>query len=250
MNNIKAFIKGERAALKSELHTLEYILWWVLRFLMLAALIYHAVNEPDGIRSFLLTLNLTASFTIPLMRLLLVPKRIFGRIPFRCQSWLNLFIFFASFLSHGLLFNANVQSWDKALHFMSGFCLLLIGNEIIGLLLRRGDRISPFLRAFCGAGTSFMAIVAWEIYEFIVDYNWEGSNNLAYNISPDRDPLFVWLFGGPSVNFDAGLASLFDTMTDMLCAGTGTVYAAVFLCIYLERAEIKEITYTGTQYKY
>ena len=245
MNKIKGFIKNEISCLKKEISIFEYIFWWLLRIAMAAALAYRYNEDSDSLVVLLLELNLLATFTVPLIRLLLFPKAFFARLPFRCQTWLNLLITFASFMSHGLNFNHDITSWDKILHTMAGFFLVLIGNEIVEPLLRKGDRASKGFRILTATGFSFFAMVAWEIYEFIVDYNWFESSNMAYGIDPDRDPFFIWLFGGRSANFEAGFAALFDTVIDMLCAVAGTIAAIIFLAVYLRIKEKRNGTYTA-----
>lgn len=225
--------------MKKELNIFEYIFWWILRFSMVAALIYRNNEEPGSMVVLMLSLNLLATFAVPIMRLLLFPKAFFGKLPFRCQTWLNLLIVFASFLSHGFNFNHDVTSWDKILHTMAGFFLLLIGNEIAEPLMRKGDRASNGFKILTATGFSFFAIVAWEIYEFIVDYNWPGSINMAYNLDPDRDPFILMLFGGRSANFEAGFSAVFDTVIDMLCAVAGAIPAIIFLYFYLKAKDKK-----------
>ena len=237
LNRIKNFIVGEISAMKKELNIFEYIFWWMLRVAMVVVLVIQYKDDPTNIKTLLLSLNLLATFAVPLIRLLLFPKAFFGKLPFHCQTWLNLLIVFASFLSHGLDFNHDVTSWDKILHVMMGSVVLLIGNEIVEPLMKKGDKASKGFRILTATGFSFFAIVAWEIYEFIVDYNWYESANMAYNIDPDRDPFFLWLFGGPSANFDTGFAAVFDTVIDMLCAAIGTIPAIIFLYFYLKKRE-------------
>lgn len=237
LNKIKIFITGEISSMKKELNIFEYIFWWLLRIAMAVVLVIQYKDDPTDIKTLMLSLNLLATFTVPLIRLLLFPKAFFGKLPFRCQTWLNLLIVFASFLSHGLNFNHDVTSWDKILHTMAGFFLLLIGNEIAEPLMRKGDKASKGFRILTATGFSFFAIVAWEIYEFIVDYNWYESANMAYNIDPDRDPFFLMLFGGRSANFESGFAAVFDTVIDMLCAVVGAIPAIIFLYFYLKKRE-------------
>lgn len=239
MNKLKTFFKKEITSLKSEITIYEYIFWWILRICQAGALIYHITVDPSNLDVLLLALNLLATFTVVLVRVLLFPKSFFGRLPYRCQTWLNLLIVFASFLSHGLDFNHTVQSWDKILHVMAGFFLLLIGNEIVEPLIRKTDRVSNGFRILTATGFSFFSIVAWEVYEFIVDYNWPGSINMAYNLDPDRDPFILMLFGGRSANFETGFAAVFDTVIDMLCAVVGAIPAIIFLYFYLKAKDKK-----------
>ena len=241
LNKIKCFIKNEMQTLKSTVSKTEYILWWVLRIAMVAAIIYKQIDNGPGfsLTVLILGVNLLATFTVTLIRLLLFPKKIVCRLPFTAQRWINIIVFVAAFLGHTFEFNNDITSWDKAMHFMSGAIVLLLGNELTEIFIRKQDRVSNGLRILNATGFSFFGIVVWEVYEFILDYNWPDSTNMAYNCNPDRDPFFVWLYGGPSVNFDNGLASVFDTLTDMICAIAGIIPAVIFLYFYLKRKEKK-----------
>ena len=245
LNKLKSFFKSEYHALRDGITVAEYIFWWLLRFGMIGCLIYRYKEDPGSMTVLMLILNTVATFAVTLMRFLLFPKAFFGKLPYRCQTWLNLLIVFASFLSHGFGFNHSVTSWDKILHFMAGFFLLLIGNEIAEPLIRKNDRVSNSFRILTATGFSFFAIVAWEIYEFIVDYNWPGSINMAYNLDPDRDPFILMLFGGRSANFESGFAAVFDTVIDMLCAVVGAIPAIIFMIFYLRAREKKSGTYVA-----
>ncbi len=246
MNKIKGFFKNETACLKKEISVFEYIFWWLLRIGQTVMLIYrYKLNGPGSVTVLIMTLNLIATFAVPLVRILLFPKRVFSKVPFRCQSWINFIIVFASFLGHGFNLSYSVTSWDKFLHVMMGSVAILIGNELITPFLRKGDKISPLLRTLNATGFSFMAIVLWEVYEFFVDYYWPESGNMAYRMPENdpsvQDPFFVRLYGGPSVNFEAGFASLFDTLTDMICAVAGIIPVVFILYFLLKRKENKAL---------
>ena len=241
LNKLKDFIKSEAACLKKEVPLFEYILWWVLRIAMVAAIIYKQNQNGPGfsITVLILGLNLLATFTVTLIRLLLFPKRVVCRLPFTTQRWINVIVFFAAFLGHTFDLINEVTSWDKLMHFMSGAVVLLLGSELADLFIREKDKVSNSVRILTATGFSFFAMVLWEVYEFIVDYNWPESTNMAYNCNPDRDPFFVWLLGGPSANFEAGFSSVFDTVIDMLCAVAGAIPAIIFLCFYLKAKDKK-----------
>ena len=245
LNKITAFIKNEISSMKKELHIAEYIFWWVLRVGQAIMLAYrYKLHGPSSVTVLIMTLNLIATFAIPLIRIILPFKKVVTKVPFRVQSWINFIIFFASFLGHGFNFSYSVTSWDKILHVMMGVVAFFIGNELIGPFLRKGDRISPLLRTLHATSFSYMTMVLWEIYEFIIDYNWPESGNMAYRMPENdptvQDPFFVWLYGGPSSNFEAGLASLFDTLTDMICAAFGIIPCMVILYLILRGKDKKE----------
>lgn len=194
-------------------------------------------KRPVNTNVLLLALNLLATFTVPLVRLLLFPKKLFTRLSFHTQTWLDIMIFFGSFLAQGLEWNHTVTSWDKILHLMAGAVIVFIGNGISGMFLNEGDRVSPLFRTYSSVGFSYIAIVIWEVFEFFVDYYWPLSSNQAYNIKPDRDPFFFVIFGMGAQNENQW--AVFDTCVDMFVAVVGSVPAAVALFVYLNNKRKK-----------
>ncbi len=237
MEGVKNFIKGEMGDLKGELSVPEYIMWWLLRAVQVFALVRLFMRDPTNNNVVLLSLNLLATFTVPLVRLLLFPKRIFKKLTFHCQSWLNIMIFFGSFLGQGMEWNHDVTSWDKVLHLIAGAVIVFIGDGIAGMFLDKGDRVSPLFRTYASVGFSFIAIVVWEVFEFFADYYIVDSSNQAYGISPDRDAWFYTIFGYGVQNENQW--RVFDTNVDMLCAVVGCIPAAVALWWWHKRKERK-----------
>ena len=233
MNTVKNFLKSEFSELKKELSTFEYISWWILRAIMAFALVRLFINDRTNQNVLLLALNLLASFTVPLVRLLLFPKWLYKRLSFHTQTWLNVMIFFGSFLGQGMGWNHEVTSYDKILHLLAGAVIVFIGNGISGMFLGDGDKVSPLFRTYSAVGFSYIAIVLWEVFEFFVDYYWPLSSNQAYNISPERDPFFFVIFGQGAQNENQW--AVFDTNVDMACAMVGAIPAAVALFIWLKR---------------
>ena len=238
MNKVTDFIKNEIKALKKELTIIEYISWWIIRLLQIGILLKLIITDPENGNILLLSLNFVATFTVPLVRLLLFPKWLFTRLSFRTQTWLNVMIFFGSFLAQGLGWNSSVTSWDKILHFMAGAVIVFIGNGVSGMFLDKDDRVSPLFRTYASVGFSYIAIVIWEVFEFFVDYYWPLSSNQAYNIKPDRDPFFFMIFGQGAQNENQW--AVFDTNVDMFCAVIGVIPAAIALFIWLSKKEKKE----------
>ncbi len=244
MNRIKSFFSGEIASLKSSVGKIEYISWWVLRIIMAIALIvkYKELGPGFSMTVLQLGLNLLATFTITLVRLILIPKKIVCKLPFRCQTYLNVLIFFASFCGHGLNYIHDVMSWDKIMHLITGLLFVFIGNELLNMFSRPDDKMSPLLQTFTAFGFSNIAIVVWELFEFFVDYYWPQSNNQAYNVNPDRDPWFQAIFGLGAQNENQW--AVFDTCVDMLCAFLTSILGAVILLMILYRKEKKQIPIT------
>ena len=243
METIKKFFKDEFTTFKTTVGKFEYLTWWILRILQTGALIHLIKTNPDDGNVLLLSLNLLATFTVPLAKIILFPKSLLKKLPYRAQTWLNVMIFFGSFLAQGLRWNHEMPSWDKILHVMAGFVILFIGNELIEMFLRDGDRISPLFRVFTATGFSYIAIAIWEVFEFFVDFYWPESNNQAYNINPDRDPWFFTIFGMGAQNENQW--AVFDTNVDMLCAIVGALPAIIILLVYLSRKEKKNKALTA-----
>lgn len=237
MKTIKSFVKGEIDALKSKVGTIEYLLWWVLRIMQTVVLIKLIKSDPEDTNVLLLTVNLAATFLFVILRTLFAPIPIIKRLSYKGQTWLNVMVFFGSFLAQGLRWNHEITSWDKVLHLLAGGFIVLVGNEFIEIFIRKNDRISPLFRTFTAVGFSYMAIALWEVFEFFVDYYWPESCNQAYNISPERDAWFFTIFGMGAQNENQW--AVFDTSVDMTCAVIGAIPAAIALLIYLTRKEKK-----------
>ena len=102
MKRVTEFLKSEFAELRKKVSAFEYALWWILRALQLFVLIRLIINDRTNTNVLLLALNLLATFTIPLVRLLLFPKRVFTRLSFHTQTWLDVMISSAHFLLRDL----------------------------------------------------------------------------------------------------------------------------------------------------
>lgn len=239
MESLKSFLKSEISALRAEVSGFEYALWWIIRAIQSFVLVKMIVTDITNNNILLLSLNLLATFTVPLVRLLLFPKRIFTRLSFHSQTWLNVMIFFGSFLAQGLGWNHTVTSWDKLLHLMAGAVIVFIGDGVAGMFIGENDRVSPLFRTYAATGFSYIAIVIWEVFEFFVDFYWAGSTNQAYNISPERDKFFFMIFGQGAQNENQW--AVFDTCVDMFCAVVGSIPAIIALYFWLKRKQQKDI---------
>ena len=240
MSKIKTFLNSEIQSLKSSVGKLEYLSWWLLRIMMIVAIFvkYKELGPEFSMTVLNLVLNTLSCFAITLMRLILIPKKYISRIPYRCQTWLNILVFFASFLGHAFNFIHDAMSWDKLMHLLTGLLFVFIGNELVNVFIRPDDKMSPLLRTFTAFGFSNIAIVAWEIFEFFVDYYWPQSNNQAYNVTPERDPWFQAIFGMGAQNENQW--AVFDTCVDMTCAFVTSILGAVVLIVWLYKKEKKQ----------
>lgn len=238
MDKIKSFFLGEIKALKTDLNIVEYIGWWLLRFFMVGVIIYMKINDPENINILLVLMNLVLTFTVPLLRIVLFPKKLICRLSFRTQTILNSIITLGSLCGQGLSFNHKISNWDKFLHLLAGAVVVFIGNEIIKIFLNDEHKVPVLLKSFAAAGFSYAAVVIWELVEFFADYYWAGSCNQAYNITPDPDMLFFRIFGLGAQN--EGQLAVFDTNIDMLLAFIGNILASIALAVYLHKKEQKK----------
>lgn len=238
MNKIKKFLSNEIKTRKAELSIYEYLSWWLVRALLAGALINLIVNHPGNMNILMVSLNILASFAVPLVRIIFSPIRFIRKMPFRTQTILNIIIFFGSFFGQGLDFYAKHPGWDKFLHFLAGGVVVFIGNELIKMFIRKNDRVSPLLRSVASSGVSSVVIIAWELFEFIVDFYWPGSANQAYDVIPNPDMIFYKIFGFGAQN--EGQAAVIDTDIDMLYALFANALATIALAFILRRAERKK----------
>ncbi len=239
MTKIKKFFSEEKVTLKTELTKTEYMCWWLLRVMLVFGLCFKAKEAGSfDMAALIIALNLLASFTVTLVRIVFSPIRVIRRLPFRTQSWLDVIIFFGSFLGQAMNLNWKITSYDKILHVMAGFLAVFIGYELISMFIAQTDKVSVGIRTFSAAGFSYIAMVVWEVFEFFVDFYWPASNNQAYNISPDRDPFFFAIFGQGAQNENQW--AVFDTNVDMLCAIVGSLPAIILLAVILKKRENKK----------
>lgn len=250
MTKIKTFISNEWKTFRTEIPTIEYIIWWLMRIALIVVLINIAIEDIGDIRVLQISGNLLATFAVPLLRTIFnSPKSIFRKLPFRCQSWINVTAFMASFFGQGLDWYHEITSWDKFIHFVTGGTVVLIGNELVTMMMKKDDKISATNRTFSAMGFSFFAMVIWELIEFFFDYFIVSSALQRYDPSDIEDcanNLFTKIFG-QSVNegrIEDGIVinhwPVFDTNMDLFYATVCCFIVGVGLYIFYKKKEKKE----------
>ncbi|MBR5427089.1 MAG: hypothetical protein IK118_01965 [Clostridia bacterium] len=199
---------------QTELSVREYLLWWGLRGLMIWAALQKRRQDPSDFSAVLLIVNLTVTFLLPLIRLVFLRTPFFGRLPLRLQSYIDVFVFFGSFLNHGCEINGIVDNYDKYLHMLMGGLCVRIGYLLIRST-RRSDRLSPGVCAAASGGFSCVVSVVWEIFEFFADYFRQNSMNQNWEYRLKKQYLFVRIFGFGAGN--PGQGAVVDTNLDILC---------------------------------
>lgn len=256
MRTFKEIRTSEHLARKEGITDFEYAVWWLMRISMVVAFAMvfkqYVIDKGEfSIRIAQIAFNLMLTFVIPFIRMLLAwVGDLHKKLTFRCQTWLNVTIFLASFFGQGLDFYHLYTEWDKVIHFVTGGTVVLIGNEIITMTMRKNDVASPLTRTAASMGFSCFAIVIWELIEFFFDYFWYESELQRYGPGAEDDctgGLFAKIFGESAnngvLNEDGEMLyqwPLFDTNMDMFFAFVSCVIAGTCLFFYLSKKEKKK----------
>lgn len=229
LNYYKELPKNEWNEMRKRVSIPEYILWWVVRVLMIYATACAFLKWREDSTQFMnflqVAANLAVTFLATLLRVIF-PKQIFlGRVPYAAQKYGMIIVFFGSFIGHHFG-QCGVRGYDSFLHILSGFLLVFVCYEIV-LTMQHGDKpVSGFIASVLGFGMNCFAIIVWEIFEFIVDYI-TGSTLQDYLFTqPPEDFLFFRLFGTPA---DMAQMPVLDTMLDMILALVSSIPAAAVL---------------------
>lgn len=239
---------------KNEISLPEYIIWWVMRAMMIVALISMIFWKRSFMTCFLVGANLTAMFSVPIFSALVPTKLFLGRIPFRVQTFVDFIVITGSFFGHFINLNRFEGVFDKILHVVSGFVVVFIGYEIMKVI-EPEKKLSKKQAAFGGFMFSYFVMVIWEIFEFFSDFIL-NSNNQGFNSrfceSVYTDGYFFFkIFGRGNAGIDQ--LPVMDTMLDLIAATIGSIIALAILMIFVrekkeerntiaEESEKEEIT--------
>ncbi len=232
-NYYKNLPKNEIGQLRKEISLPEYIFWWIIRGAMIYALYSH-LHNPDvlTINKLAVAGNLLATFTVFLGRIVF-PKFFFlGRLPYTLQRYISLTVFFGCFFGQYLGLNWRLSNYDKGMHVFAGFVGVFIGYHVMMAMKHNKLAVTPFISSFIGFGFSCFITVAWEIFEFLIDFYIPGSCNQNYGWTPDPDMLFFKIFGSGAGN--AGQVGLYDTMIDVILGIIGAVMGALLIWPYVK----------------
>ena len=226
---LKQYIKNEFKTLRTDITIIEYILWWVMRIWLIYFLV-RAIKNGDSALPLLFSANLAVTFVIPLMRPLFFKKLFFGRINYRVQSLINIFVFFGNFLGHGFGLYWSINDYDKILHVVSGGIVVFIGCILIEGT-RHGRELPRLVKMIASAGFSCVVMVIWEIFEFFSDYYMQGSINQNWHYEPSPNILFFRVFGNKIT--DPKQLSVLDTNLDVFFAVVGCIICTILLGVFL-----------------
>ena len=227
--------------MKNELSLFEYILWWVLRLILLSGGIWSILNRPD--ETFEMFISVFLSFLIPLLHLVFMNLWP-GKFPVRLQTVGTIYLVVTSFCGSLLEFYYIFPWWDMVLHAFGGGILVYVGYCVmVALNARHRERFgdpSPIVQASWGVGFSAFCTLVWEIMEFSFDSITLGDSQ-HWRVNPDpRFELFKTVTDPERMDFfhvDAGRYALLDTMTDIIFGITGALVGFAVVLFWLHRQD-------------
>ena len=144
---------------------------------------------------------------------IIIPRYILKKSSIKVSSYLYLFvllfIFLSMFLGKILGFYYTFPRWDKMLHILSGFILVLIGFVMFFILSKKDmtGKIPSIVIVLFALFFSVAMAGVWEIFEFTTDS----------------------IFGFTSQN-----ESLLDTMGDIISGTVGAIIASILGYLHLK----------------
>lgn len=220
INYYKNLGRSEWRLFRSQVSIPEYIIWWIMRLLLLGSLISWSVSNAKGetnyhpLQILQIMPNLLGCFGIAICRFVFPKKLFLGRISYSTQKWISLLCFCFCFFGHILSLNTKPGLYFAFIeHLLSGFLLVPIGWHLAVAIKNDGKPLAPKIASMCGFGISCFCAVIWEMFEFSVDYFAVGSENQGYLFVPSQDYILYKVLGRMSAN--PGQLPLFDTMIDL-----------------------------------
>lgn len=241
----KNLFKTEYSLFRSEISVAEYIIWWIMRLILLSVIIAWSLSNKRGETSYhplqiiQIWANLAGTFIVPVFRLVFPKKLFLGRLPYRAQKWGSFLCFFNCFFGHCLGLNLSTYLFDALEHFVSGFVLVFLCYQVVISMRHDKRELSPLISSICGFGMSQFCHIAWAIFEFIVDYLVEGSGNQDYSYVYNDDYLLYRLIGKTA---NPAQTPLFDTMSDLTMALLASIVggAVLWLVVYKKQKKARE----------
>lgn len=230
---------NEWKELRKNISVPEYIFWWLIRGLMLYAVIVSCKEYAAEEQSFIILLQLSVNFAVTFLVTLLrfvFPKQLFlGRVPYTVQKYAMVIVFFGSFIGH-YFDKCAVAGYDSFLHILSGFLLVFVCYEIVMSMQLQNRPVSGFIASVIGFGMNCFVIILWEIFEFVMDYIGGGNLQMYDPPQPDSDYFLFRLLGMPVAMEQI---HVFDTMIDIVLALVSSIPAAVLLWVLIARKNKK-----------
>ncbi len=210
----------------------EVVFWWILRVVMIGALIDSIFFRKDVQQSLQTAANLILMFLWEIFQLF--PAKTWLRhIPSYIQDFLAPGLFLASFGGAYLNFYYSVPEYDLVFHAVGGLAGAFAGYEIVVAMQKR-DQVycSAPIAVLCAFGFSFFAGTGWELFEFIFDQV-AGGDAQHWSLALAQEAAEQYGVGLPNVipALDDMRYALIDTMEDIVCNTIGAILAWIILKI-------------------
>ena len=242
---LKQYLKDYIGRIMSSVTKAELIYWWILRILMIIALIDTIIGNPIlhnvlGITGDYkgsnpwqqIAANLVGMFAYEIIQLF--PKK--NRFRFfspRFQNITLLGFFLGSFGGAYLQFYYLVPGYDKILHAFGTAEGVYIGYEYVCATQLKLKKTCPHqIASLCALGFGFILSSAWELFEFSWDQffggdaqHWSYENAVIAAGGPEKvfhllPPLYQERF------------ALMDTMDDIILNFVGAFILYIFLVVH------------------
>lgn len=212
----------------------ELVYWWVIRAIMIYAVIDSLFVRHDT-QQFLQSLaNLVLMFLWEIFQMF-SGKHLLHYVPPYVQDFLIFGLFLASFGGAYLNFYYSIKLYDVIFHAVGGLAGAFGGYEIVTAMQKRDKvKASVPIVLLCAFGFSFFAGTGWELFEFTFD-----------QVAPQIGDAQHWslaLAEEAAVEHGIGLPNIIDardpmryavidTMEDIIFNTVGAVIAFILLKI-------------------
>ncbi len=177
-NNIKNFGK----TIKNDVYKWELVYWWILRGLMIFALIYTIIVGHGPMGDYKgsnpwqqVAANLVGMFAFEIIHLFFSEKSLFRNLSPRFQNITALGFFLGSFGGAFMNLYYSLPMYDKILHALGTAEAVYIGYELVCAIQMKLKKTCPFqIAVLCAMGIGFVFATGWELFEFIYDQFFGG----------------------------------------------------------------------------
>lgn len=229
---MKEYIKRHHALSKQS----ERIYWWILRALMIGAIVYSAVMFIKTKDMAYLTqvaqssANLVGMFAWEIM-MKTSQKSCLSYIPSYVQNVTLLGFFLGSFGGAFLNFYYSIPPYDMILHVFGGAEATFIGYELITAIQKRDKKTAPLALIIFGAcGISFIFGTGWELFEFTFDQLAGGdSQHWSYQLAVEACEKYGCSMPNVIPALDESRYALIDTMEDTIANVIGATVMSLIL---------------------
>ncbi len=183
--------------------------------------IYTLITGDDPYNRLLGYLGVGILFVLPILFEVIFKRRLSNTI----YTFINIFLFFFTFVGVVLLFYGYVPFYDKAMHSLFGYIGCILGLLIV-CKLAKYEELNPIFIAIVCFSVSLMCGAVWEIFEYMCD------SFLGQNMQGD----LLTTIDGEQIR------TITDTMRDIICNFVG---ALVFIIHYILHIKSKKNLYLG-----